>query len=248
MRKNIVAGNWKMNLSLDEGLQLAEKIKGHQAKGVEVILIPPYIHLASIANLIEDSKVKLGAQNCHTEQAGAFTGEISAAMLSSCSVSYCLVGHSERRNYFSEGNRECSAKINALLDQGMQAILCCGEALEDRKAGKHFDTVKNQLQILQNFSSSDMKHIIIAYEPVWAIGTGETASAEQAQEMHAFIRSLLTEYFDEEIANRISILYGGSCKPDNAQELFSQPDVDGGLIGGASLKAEDFLAIIDSFS
>lgn len=247
MRKKIVAGNWKMNLSLEEGISLVNEINTQlKPSEVEVIVIPPFIHLNSIKDLISSSKIQLGAQNVHAEQKGAFTGEVSALMLKSVGVDYCLVGHSERRIYQNESEEELEVKLTRLLEESMIPVFCIGESLIDRKSGNHFDVIKQQLKVLQKLTANEISNCIIAYEPVWAIGTGETASAEQAEEMHSFIRQLIVSSHGEDIAESMSILYGGSCKPNNAVELFSQPNVDGGLIGGASLNAEDFISIIEA--
>jgi triosephosphate isomerase (TIM) len=253
MRKNIVAGNWKMNLSLQEGLSLAEQIalqmKAGSTKTDKVILCTPATHLHAVSEVIKGvGGLSTGAQNCHQEAAGAYTGEISTLMIQSCGAEYVILGHSERRAYNQETNDLLRKKIDQALKQGLNVIYCCGEMLAEREKGTHFDLVKQQItEGLFHLSAMAMSSMIIAYEPVWAIGTGVTASKEQAQEMHAFIRSLLTEQYGSTIANDCSILYGGSCNPKNAKELFEQADVDGGLIGGASLKAEDFMAIIQSF-
>ena len=248
MRKKIVAGNWKMNLSLSEGKMLLEEIRAMQEHSeVNLIVFPPFTHLSSAAAILQGSGISLGAQNCHAMASGAYTGEISAAMIRSCGADYCLVGHSERRTYQKETDAELEQKMRQILSQGMHLIFCCGEQLEDRKKGEHQALVCQQLEVLKNFSIPELENIIIAYEPVWAIGTGETASAAQAQEMHASIRQYLAEAFGKDLAAKTSILYGGSCNPANAPELFSQADVDGGLIGGASLKAADFISISKSF-
>jgi len=195
-----------------------------------------------------ENNFSVGAQNCSNHEVGAYTGEISAAMLKSLDVQYCIIGHSERRKYFKETHEELAEKVNLLLDNSINPIFCCGEVLEERESEKHFDIVKGQISdSLFKLNKEELLNVVIAYEPVWAIGTGKTATSDQAQEMHAFIRGLLSEKYGEDIANEISILYGGSCNAKNAKELFSQKDVDGGLIGGAALKAEDFLAIIQSF-
>lgn len=250
MRKNIVAGNWKMNTTPSEGLELAKKIvEAHNENNAKLILIPPFTHLAAIADQLNGSSISLGAQNCHQENSGAFTGEVSASMLKDLNVEYVVLGHSERRQYFSETNETLARKADAVLDAGMQVIYCCGETLENRESGKHFDVVWKQVsEGIFHLNEEQIKNVIIAYEPVWAIGTGKTASDEQAQEMHAHIRQMLTDRYSSGIADEISILYGGSVKPDNAKGLFGQQDIDGGLIGGASLKADSFLAIGDSFA
>lgn len=246
MRKQIVAGNWKMNKNLQEGKELCTSIinlLGDTHK--EVIVGAPYIHLASLAELTKGSGLKLAAQNCHQELSGAYTGEISASMLADLGVDYVILGHSERRAYNNEGNALLRKKVDAALSQSLKVIYCCGETLEERKSGVHFDLVAKQIiEGVFHLDVKAMKNIVIAYEPVWAIGTGETATSAQAQEMHAHIRKVLADEYGAEVADNTSILYGGSCKPSNAQELFAQTDVDGGLIGGASLKAEDFISII----
>ncbi|KAJ1443957.1 triosephosphate isomerase [Ochromonadaceae sp. CCMP2298] len=253
MRKKIVAGNWKMNCTLPEGRKLASEVihmvEDEVSNNVEVVLIPPFIHFTGIYQLIGSSKnIFLGAQNCHQNESGAYTGEISAAMLVSCGVSHVTIGHSERREYFGETDELLAEKIKHALANGLTPIFCCGEKLEVREAGTHEQLVSEQVRkTIFDLSKEDILKVVIAYEPVWAIGTGKTASSDQAQEMHAFIRSLLSEKYGNDVAQEISILYGGSCKPDNAKELFSQPDVDGGLIGGASLKSRDFTDIIKAF-
>ena len=246
MRKKIVAGNWKMNKNFQEGIDLAnelvENFKPSDSNN-QLVVCPPFIHIAALSVSLSNSAIVLGAQNCHTSEKGAYTGEISAGMLSSLNTSYCLVGHSERRAYFFEDNEELFQKCKQLLANSIQPIFCCGEQLEDRKDGAHFDVIEDQLEVLWKLSKADFQKVVIAYEPVWAIGTGETATANQAQEVHAFIRSQVAKHMDASIAENTTILYGGSCKPSNAQELFSKPDIDGGLIGGAAFQAEDFLAI-----
>jgi len=248
MREKIVAGNWKMNMNREDGLSLVSEIqKGLQREtkaDVKVIVAPPYPFLGVIDS---SNQVKLSAQNCHQEESGAYTGEVATSMLKSFGCDYCIVGHSERRQYFGETDRYINHKIELLLKYGVKPIYCCGELLEERESGKHFEVVETQIQsALQGFKKEELLNLVVAYEPVWAIGTGKTASPEQAQEMHAFIREKLAQVMGED-AERVSILYGGSVKPNNANELFSQKDIDGGLIGGASLNATDFLAIIDSF-
>ncbi len=249
MRKKIVAGNWKMNKNFQEGIDIAnELVKDFNPSdsNKKLVVCPPFIHLSALAELFDKSEIGLGAQNCHTSGKGAFTGEISSEMLKSVHTQYCLVGHSERRAFFFEDNEELYQKCKQLLVKEIQPIFCCGELLEDRKEGEHFDVIEDQLEVLWKLSKTDFEKVVIAYEPVWAIGTGETATAEQAQEIHAFIRSQVAEKMGETIAENTSILYGGSCKASNAAELFSKPDVDGGLIGGAALKAEDFLGIYNA--
>lgn len=249
-RQRIVAGNWKMNLSYLEGRNLAMEISARiSPSDTLVVLAPPFIHLNNIGNIIHGiANLSLGAQNCHWAEHGAYTGEVSARMLASVEVSHVIIGHSERRQYFGETDEQLAKKTDAALAHGLSPIFCCGELLDAREAGQQESVVAAQLEnALFHLSPEAIKNIVIAYEPVWAIGTGKTASPDQAQDMHAFIRSLLSKQYGEEAAGQISILYGGSCNPSNAREIFSQPDVDGGLIGGASLKAEDFLAIVSSF-
>lgn len=249
MRKKIVAGNWKMNTLLMDGMELAkavETLSREKSSDALVIIAPPYTHLSRVKELIEN--VKLCAQDCASEASGAFTGEISPAMLVSAGAEYVIIGHSERRTIFNEGNELLNKKVKLALSQGLKPIFCCGEVLEEREAGKLFDVVREQLEVgLKDLSREDIHKTVIAYEPVWAIGTGLVATPDQAQEMHKFIRDLVTELFDEQVAEDMPLLYGGSCKPSNAAELFANPDVDGGLIGGASLKAEDFMAIVNAF-
>jgi triosephosphate isomerase len=251
MRKQIVAGNWKMNTTLDEGLILAENVKKLSQplpNDVDLIVAPPFTHIYAVANKLQGSSVKTSSQNCAAWEKGAYTGEISVDMIASTGASYVIIGHSERREYFGENSEILLKKVKLALDKGLSPIFCCGEVLGERDANRHFEVVQTQIEeVLFNLTEGEMKNVIIAYEPVWAIGTGRTASPEQAQEMHAHIRKCLVEKFGETVANATSILYGGSCKPDNAVEIFAKPDVDGGLIGGASLKAEDFIAIAKSF-
>jgi triosephosphate isomerase (TIM) len=257
MRKLIVAGNWKMNLTLDEGMklgaELAEFVRNTPLEKVngapEVVLFTPFIHLASVSQNIKSYKgLNTGAQNCYFEEKGAFTGEVSATMIKSAGAGYVLVGHSERRAYFGETNEVLAKKVDTALKTGITPMYCCGEVLDERNAGNHFDVVKEQVEKgLFWLSAEDFAKTVIAYEPVWAIGTGVTASPEQAQEMHAYIRQLIIEKYGNDVAENYTILYGGSCNAKNAAELFANKDVDGGLIGGASLKADDFTTIIQSF-
>lgn len=249
MRKKIVAGNWKMNKSLQEGIELAKevnnRVKALAPSQTLIILGTPFIHLSEV-NKIADS-VAISAQNCATEVSGAYTGEVSAAMIASTGCQYVILGHSERRSYYGETDEILQKKVMRALENNLDIIFCVGEVLADREAGKHFDIVKSQLgNGLFNLSAEQFTHIIIAYEPVWAIGTGKTATSAQAEEMHQFIRATIASRYGEKTADDTSILYGGSCNAKNADELFSQPNVDGGLIGGASLKADDFLAIINA--
>jgi triosephosphate isomerase len=249
MRKKIVAGNWKMNTLLKDGMELAkavEKLEKKKQSDALLIIAPPFTHLSRIKELIEG--VKLAAQNCASEDSGAYTGEVSPDMLLSVGAEYVIIGHSERRSYYHEDDALLNKKTKLALSKGLKPIFCCGEVLEEREGGKLFDVIREQLSTgLAGLTKQDMGRTVIAYEPVWAIGTGVVATPDQAQEMHHFIRGLLAELFDEQVAENTTILYGGSCKPSNAAELFVNPDVDGGLIGGASLKAEDFLAIANAF-
>lgn len=253
MRDKIAAGNWKMNTDLNAGMQLASEVvhmgADEVSSKVKMILIPPFTHLTSIKKQIGDaSNVYLGAQNCHEAGAGAYTGEISVSMLKSVGVTYVVLGHSERREYFGESHGLLAKKVDAVLAGGLLPIFCCGEKLETRQANQHFELVKLQIEeSLFHLTSEQIQQVVIAYEPVWAIGTGVTASDEQAQEMHAFIRGVLSTKYGQETADSISILYGGSVKPDNAKALFGCADVDGGLVGGASLKSRDFVDIAKSF-
>lgn len=250
MRKNIVAGNWKMNNDLAETEELLGHLKMQLVKEpeAEVMVAPAFTNLYTAFRVLKDTPVIVAAQNMHEAESGAFTGEVSAKMLKSIGVNTVILGHSERRAHFHETNELLAKKVNAALEQEMRVIFCFGEELDDRKSGNHFDLVAKQLkESLYQISEENWKNIVLAYEPVWAIGTGETASPEQAQEMHAFIRKNIAEAFNDEIAESVSILYGGSVKPANAAEIFAKKDVDGGLIGGASLKAVDFLEIVNSF-
>jgi len=251
MRKQIVAGNWKMNKRFDEAEELIGAIASemeHKELKCEVLVCPPALYLEMASDYADESNFFVGAQNVSEHESGAYTGEISAGMLDSVDVDFCIVGHSERRKYFGEDNYLLANKVNRLLDHDIYPIYCCGEQLKEREKNIHFDIVEQQIKEgLFHLSEDEFSNIVLAYEPVWAIGTGKTASPEQAQEMHAFIRKVIAGKYGDEAAENTTILYGGSCNAGNAQELFSQPDVDGGLIGGASLKAEDFLKIADSF-
>ncbi len=298
MRKNIVAGNWKMNKTLQEGIALAKELNetlANEKPNCDVIICTPFIHLASVTPLVDAAKIGVGAENCADKESGAYTGEVSAAMVASTGAKYVILGHSERRAYYGETvaileekvklalangltpifcigevleEREANKqnevvarrayygetvaileeKVKLALANGLTPIFCIGEVLEEREANKQNEVVAAQLASVFSLSAEDFSKIILAYEPVWAIGTGKTATAEQAQEIHAFIRSLIAEKYGKEIADNCSILYGGSCKPSNAKELFANPDVDGGLIGGAALKVADFKGIIDAFN
>ena len=251
MRKKIVAGNWKMNTTVPEGVELAKAVAAKAKEvpaGVELVVAPPFTHLALVADALKGSPVKLSAQNCADKEKGAYTGEVSVAMLCSVGCDYTILGHSERRQYYGETDAKLVEKTKLALAAGLKVILCVGENLQEREAGKHFQVVSDQIKaVLYNFTAEDMKNIVVAYEPVWAIGTGKTATAEQAEEIHACIRKVLADKFGAQVADDTTILYGGSCKPSNAKELFAQPDIDGGLIGGAALKAEDFIGIAVSF-
>lgn len=250
MRKNIVAGNWKMNTTLEEGVELASNVndalKGKKVN-CEVIVCVPFTHLTSVAAVIEPELVGLGAENCSEHEKGAYTGEVSAAMVKSTGATHVILGHSERRQYFGENNEQLLSKTRLALANGLKPIFCVGEVLEQREDGTYNDVVKGQVEALFPLTAEEFSNIIIAYEPVWAIGTGKTATAEQAQDMHAHIRKVIAEKYGQETADNTSILYGGSCKPTNAREIFSKPDVDGGLIGGAALKADSFMGIIEAF-
>ena len=238
-----------MNTTLKDGMELAkavEKLENEKTSDALVIIAPPYTHLSKVNELIDN--VKLSSQNCASEASGAYTGEISPEMLTSTGVEYVIIGHSERRAIFGEDNELLNKKTKLALSSGLKPIFCCGELLEEREAGKLFDVIKEQIEVgLRDLSLEDISKVIVAYEPVWAIGTGVVASPAQAQEMHKFIRDLLVDLFNAQVADDMTILYGGSCKPSNAAELFTNPDVDGGLIGGAALKAEDFLAIVNAY-
>ena len=248
MRTKIVAGNWKMNNDQNETTALIKALKSQDSFGnTRVIIAPSYVHLAQAVALTNDCEIEVSAQNMHEAKSGAFTGEISPSMLSSIDIRTVILGHSERRAYFGENDVTLSKKVANALDHDMEVIFCFGEKVEDRKSANHFEVVKAQISnVLFQLKAADWSKIILAYEPVWAIGTGETASPEQAQEMHAFIRNLIQDQYDTALADEVSILYGGSVKPGNAQEIFSKQDVDGGLIGGAALNAADFTTIIKS--
>lgn len=251
MRKNIVAGNWKMNKTLQEGLALAKELdaalKGRTIN-CDVIIGTPFIHLASIAAAIDTTRIGVAAENCADKESGAYTGEVSAAMVASTGARYVIIGHSERRAYYHETSPILMEKVKLALSNGLTPIFCVGEVLEEREAGKHFEVVACQVEeALFALDQTDFAKLILAYEPVWAIGTGKTATADQAQEMHAHIRKSIAAKYGKEVADGCSILYGGSCNAANAKELFSRPDVDGGLIGGASLSVDKFLPIIEAF-
>jgi len=251
MRKKIVAGNWKMNKSFQDAEDLVSTI-ADELDGVdtacEVVLCPPFPYLEMASDYADESGLQIAAQNVSEFENGAYTGEVSASMLASIEIGYCIVGHSERRKYFGETNAQLAVKVEKLLDHAIRPIFCIGELLEERNANNHFEVVKRQLEEgLFNLNKDEFSVVVIAYEPVWAIGTGVTATSAQAQEMHAFIRQQITEKYGQSVADQTTILYGGSCNAKNAAELFANPDVDGGLIGGASLVAEDFIKIVKSF-
>lgn len=246
MRKKIVAGNWKMNKTFQEALDFFDAIDEEEADlpGVNVIIASPVIYLSELKRKLGDSYISLAAQNAHFEHNSALTGEVSFEMLQSIGINYCIVGHSERRTIFKETNQEVAQKTKAAIKNNIIPIVCCGETLAQRESKTYFETIENQLKFLSEFGKEEIREVIIAYEPVWAIGTGETATPQQAQEIHKYIRSLIGKYFNQEIADKTYILYGGSCKPANANALFSCKDIDGGLIGGASLNPNDFTELI----
>jgi triosephosphate isomerase len=248
MRKKIVAGNWKMNNNKSETSDFIQSLKKLTLSSrVRVIIAPAFTHLAQAEEMTRESRLEVVAQNMNAEKSGAFTGEISATMLQSIGINSVILGHSERRAYYNESDLALKDKVAAALKNDMEIIFCFGEKLSDRKRDNHFDVVKSQLtSALFGLNTHSWSNLILAYEPVWAIGTGETATPEQAQEMHAYIRSIIAEKYDQSLANGVPILYGGSVKPNNAPAIFSQPDVDGGLIGGAALKVDDFYAIVQS--
>jgi triosephosphate isomerase (TIM) len=253
MRTKIVAGNWKMNLDFHDAEELlagiSEKLEGEDLPDITVVICPPAVYLEMANDFAEEGGFYTGAQNLSDKESGAYTGEISAAMIQSVGADFVIVGHSERRAYFNEIDELLKTKVLQAIRHDLVPIFCCGEVLEERNKGSHFEVVKRQLDIaLFDLSEEDFGSMVIAYEPVWAIGTGVTASPEQAQEMHAYIRKLVSEKYGLEVADETTILYGGSCNEKNAAELFSQPDVDGGLIGGASLKVESFMGIIKAFN
>ena len=251
MRKNIVAGNWKMNKTLQEGLDLATGLDAalkNKSLNCDVIIGTPFIHLASVTAAIDTNKIGVAAENCADKASGAYTGEVSAAMVKSTGAEYVILGHSERREYYNETPEILKEKVLLALENGLKVIFCIGESLAEREANKQNEVVKAELEgSVFNLSAEDFSKIIIAYEPIWSIGTGKTATAEQAEEIHAYIRSVIADKYGKEVAENTSILYGGSCKASNAPELFAKPNIDGGLIGGASLKVEDFCGIIDAF-
>lgn len=251
MRKNIVAGNWKMNKNLQEGVEFAKELDkaltGKTPK-CDVVIGTSFIHLASVTSVVDAKRISISAQNCADKVSGAYTGEVSAAMVASTGAKYVILGHSERRTYYGETDAKLKEKVKLALENNLIPIFCIGETKDEREAGKHFDIVKKQIvDALFDLLSADFSKIVIAYEPVWAIGTGLTATSAQAQEMHAYIRKTLADKYGKDVAGLTTILYGGSCNKNNAKELFACPDIDGGLIGGASLKVEDFMPIIEAF-
>ena len=252
MRKKIVAGNWKMNTTLQEGVALAkevnEALKDATTK-CDVIIAVPFTHLASINAVIDQNKLGLGAENCADHKSGAYTGEVSASMVSSTGATYVILGHSERRQYYGETSETLKEKVALAFENQLTPIFCTGEVLEERENGTYHEVVKKQIEdALFHLSAEDFGKIILAYEPVWAIGTGKTATDDQAEDMHAYIRGVIAEKYGKEVAENTSILYGGSCKPSNAAQLFAKPDVDGGLIGGASLDSASFMGIVNAFN
>ncbi len=249
MRKPIIAGNWKMNKTITEALDLVRQLSMElkDIKDVDILVCPVFTALYSVSQAVDGSNIKMGAQNLFWEEKGAFTGEISALMLKDTHCEYVILGHSERRNIFKETSEHVNKKIKSALKTGLLPILCVGERLEEREADKTYDIITDQIKgSLAGISADELKKIIIAYEPVWAIGTGKVASPEQAQEVHAFIRKLISDNFGPGTAESLRIQYGGSVKPDNIKDLISQPDIDGALVGGASLKAEDFIQLVQA--
>ncbi|MCE2617225.1 MAG: triose-phosphate isomerase [Phocaeicola sp.] len=251
MRKKIVAGNWKMNMNLQDGVALAKELNETlkaEKPHCGVIICTPFIHLASIAQFLDQEVIGLGAENCADKEHGAYTGEVSAEMVKSTGAQYVILGHSERRGYYHETQEILKEKVLLALKNDLKVIFCIGESLEEREANKQNEIVKAELEgSVFNLSAEDFGKIIIAYEPIWAIGTGKTATSEQAEEIHSFIRSIIADKYGKQVADDTTILYGGSCKPGNASELFAKPNIDGGLIGGASLKVADFKGIIDAW-
>ena len=252
MRKNIVAGNWKMNTTVPEGVKLAKEVNDAVAAAkdlkCEVVIRVPFTHLTAVKAVIDINKVGLAAENCAAKDKGAYTGEVSAAMVASTGANYVILGHSERREYFNETPEMLKEKVDLALANGLKVIFCCGESLELRENGTYKEYIKSEIEgSLFHLSADQFANIVIAYEPIWAIGTGKTATSDQAEEVHAVIRGLVADKYGKQVADDTTILYGGSCKPANAPELFSKPDIDGGLIGGASLKADSFMGIVTAF-
>ncbi len=251
MRKNIVAGNWKMNTTVAEGVALAKEVNealAGAAPKCDVVVCVPFTHLCPVAAAIDQTRLGLGAENCADHKSGAYTGEVSAPMVASTGATYVILGHSERRQYYGETSETLREQVALALENGLTPIFCIGEVLEERENGTFNEVVRKQVEEgLFNLSAEDFGKIVLAYEPVWAIGTGKTATPEQAEDMHAWIRSVIAGKYGNEVAENTSILYGGSCKPGNAAELFAKPDIDGGLIGGAALKCADFMGIVNAF-
>ena len=251
MRKNVVAGNWKMNTTVAEGVALAKEVNealAGAAPKCDVVVCVPFTHLCPVAAAIDQTRLGLGAENCADHKSGAYTGEVSAPMVASTGATYVILGHSERRQYYGETSETLREKVALALENGLTPIFCIGEVLEERENGTFNEVVRKQVEEgLFNLSAEDFGKIVLAYEPVWAIGTGKTATPEQAEDMHAWIRSVIAGKYGNEVAENTSILYGGSCKPGNAAELFAKPDIDGGLIGGAALKCADFMGIVNAF-
>ncbi len=250
MRKKIVAGNWKMNKNLQEGIALVNELKEVvKNPKCDVVICTPFIHLATVAEMLKGTPIQLGAENCADKASGAYTGEVSAEMVKSTGAQYVILGHSERRQYYGETGEILKEKVQLALQNDLKVLYCIGESLEEREANKQNEVVKKELEeSVFNLSADEFAKIVIAYEPIWAIGTGKTATAEQAEEIHAYIRQCVAEKYGAQVADDTTILYGGSCKASNALELFSKPDIDGGLIGGASLKAADFNGIIEAWN
>ena len=250
MRKKIVAGNWKMNLDKLNSENLVKEIleSTQEKKDIQIVLSPPFVYLEQIVkDCVSRPDILIAAQNCSAYDNGAFTGEVSTNMLKSIGVDYVIIGHSERRKFFSESNDVLMNKISLSLSNNLEVIFCCGEDINQREKDLHFEIIEDQLKsTVFKLSPNDFSKIVIAYEPIWAIGTGKTATSDQAQEIHGFIRSLITNNYNKDISDNTAILYGGSCKPSNAKAIFSEDDIDGGLIGGASLKSADFTSIISS--
>ena len=251
MRKNIVAGNWKMNTTVPEGVALAKEVNEALAAATpkcDVVICVPFTHLCPVAAVIDQTRLGLGAENCADHKSGAYTGEVSAPMVASTTAKYVILGHSERRQYYGETAETLREKVALALENGLTPIFCIGEVLSEREDGTFNEVVRRQVEEgLFNLSAEDFGKIVLAYEPVWAIGTGKTATPEQAEDMHAWIRSVIAGKYGAEVAENTSILYGGSCKPSNAAELFAKPDIDGGLIGGAALECADFMGIVNAF-
>ena len=251
MRKNIVAGNWKMNLNREEGIKLVEEVISlvSSDNNVEVVFSPSFLYLHKVNKMCaNDNLLQTASQNISHNDSGAFTGEVSAQMVNSLNVKYTILGHSERREYFNETNIELKQKVDLSLKNNLEIIFCCGESLNQRQSGVHFDWIKQQLtESVFHLTEKEFEKVVIAYEPIWAIGTGVTASSDQAEEIHQFVRNVIAEKYNENISENTSILYGGSCNPTNAKDLFSKKNIDGGLIGGSSLNAENFTRIIKSF-